>query len=476
MNYTRADSLTHVGNALALHAGSRLLAGGQSMNVAMRLGLVAPETLIDLQDIAGLAKIFIDSETLSIGSMCTHDAIARGEEVRAFCPMLSSLANGIADQQVRNRGTIGGSIANNDPAACWPTALLALNATIITTQREIPAAQFFMGVYQTALRSNEIVVAIQFPKPISAHYIKFEQAASRFALVGVVVARFAGVTSPQVCVAITGLGHGVVRWPDAEHALSRQFDTRTLEQVNLLESAATSDIHASAAYRTHLSRVLARRCVAAMSHESTVTPLLPFSPNPAAQNGHFSSEISSKNTSNTAVGLDVKSEFPLSGTQTILAANIAVWNALFAPQVLQRCIPGAESVEQLSPTQFRTRARVGVGMIAVKFVADIHTTIEAEGERCLLTIAYEAGSFGAGTGAAHISLTALSETATRLDWRARAAPTGKLAQLGNRLIEASTQKLSAEFFQQFNAALVGNPAPKTFISRVGSLLSGGDRR
>jgi CO/xanthine dehydrogenase FAD-binding subunit/carbon monoxide dehydrogenase subunit G len=471
MQYLRPNSLTDAGRALTATATARPLAGGQSIIPAMRLGLVAPDALIDLQDIAGLTELFIVGETLSIGAMCTHDTIARSEVVRAFCPMLATLASGIADQQVRNRGTIGGSVANNDPSACWPTALMALDAVVMTTQREIPAAQFFVGVYETALRAGELILAIQFRKPLAAHYIKFEQAASRFALVGVAIACFSPETAPQVRVAITGLGHGVTRWAEAEEKLSAQLSTHAFEAISLPENAATSDLHASAAYRVHLARVLARRCVAAMNDEHHLSPLLPIQRIPAAQNSHFSSEISSKKTSNAG-----HAHMPLFGSQTIASSKLSVWNGLFSPQVLQRCIPGAESVEQLSPTQFRTRARVGVGMIAVKIVADIHTTIEANGERCLLNIAYEAGSFGAGSGAAHISLTKLSETTTRLDWRARAAPTGKLAQLGNRLIEASTQKLSAEFFQQFNAALVGAPAPNTFISRVSSLLSGRNRR
>jgi CO/xanthine dehydrogenase FAD-binding subunit/carbon monoxide dehydrogenase subunit G len=467
MQYIRPNSLTEAGSALNASAATRPLAGGQSLLPAMRLGLVSPDTLIDLQEIAGLKETFILGETLSVGAMCTHDSIARSDAVRAFCPMLAALASGIADQQVRNRGTIGGSVANNDPSACWPTALMALDAMVITTQREIPAAQFFVGVYETALRAGELIVAIQFQKPIAAHYIKFEQAASRFALVGVAIARFSSETAPQVRVALTGLGHGVTRWAEAEKKLS----TQAFETISLPETTATSDLHASAAYRVHLARVLARRCVAAMLDEHNLSPLPPLHSIPAAQNRQFSSEISSENTKKNA-----HADMPLSGSQTIAASKLSVWNGLFSPHILQRCIPGAESVEQISPTQFRTRARVGVGMIAVKLVADIHTTIEAEGERCLLNIAYDAGSFGAGTGAAHITLAAISEASTRLDWRARAAPTGKLAQLGNRLIEASTQKLSAEFFQQFNAALVGEPAPKTFISRIGSLLSGRNRR
>jgi CO/xanthine dehydrogenase FAD-binding subunit/carbon monoxide dehydrogenase subunit G len=471
MQYIRSRSLTEARSALHASATAHPLAGGQSMIPAMRLGLVAPEILVDLQDIAGLTELFIVGETLSIGAMCTHDTIARSEIVRAFCPMLATLANGIADQQVRNRGTIGGSVANNDPSACWPTALMALDAVVMTTQRELPAAQFFVGVYETALRAGELIVAIQFRKQLVAHYIKFEQAASRFALVGVAIARFSHETAPQVRVGITGLGHGVTRWAEAEEKLSAQFSTRAFDAISLPDTAATSDLHASAAYRVHLARVLARRCVAAMNDEHHLSPLLPIQQIPAAQNSHFSSEISSKKTSDAG-----HAHMPLFGSQTISASKLSVWNGLFSPQVLQRCIPGAESVEQLSPTQFRTRARVGVGMIAVKFVADIHTTIEADGERCMLNIAYDAGSFGAGTGAAHITLTAINETSTRLEWRARAAPTGKLAQLGNRLIEASTQKLSAEFFQQFNVALVGGPAPNTFISRVSALLSGRNRR
>ncbi len=442
--YVRAHTLGDALAALRERTHARPLAGGQSVLPAIRLGLVATETLIDLQDIAGLREMFIADETLSIGAMCTHNVIARSDLVRGFCPMLSSLAGGIADQQVRNRGTIGGSVANNDPSACWPTALLALDAVIVTTQREIPAARFFIGVYETTLRDGELIVAIQFRKPLRAHYIKYEQAASRFALVGVAVAQFE--TTPQARVAFTGLGHGVSRWPQAEDALNTSFTPRTIESLVLAESNATTDMHASAQYRVHLARVLTRRCVAHLCNASYLSPLAPQASIPVAQ---FEGE-----------------PLPLSGTQTISASRPQVWAGLFAPQVLERCVPGCESVEAIAPDHFRTRARVGLGMIAVHIVADIRTSIEKEGERCTLAITYDAGGFGAGAGLAQISLHALENYYTRLDWRARATPTGKLAQLGNRLIEASTQKLTADFFSRFNAVLKDAPPTITLSQRL----------
>jgi carbon-monoxide dehydrogenase medium subunit len=189
--------------------------------------------------------------------MCCHARVAASPLVHARAPMLSGLAHGIGDQQVRNRGTLGGSIANADPAACWPAGVLALNGTVCTDRREIAADDFFTGLFGTALAPDEIVCGVRFPAAAQAHYLKFEQPASRFALTGVAVAR----TGAGVRAAVTGLGNGVWRWAAAEQALSRHFAPDALQDLAVDPAEASGDIHASAEYRAHLAAVLTRRAV-----------------------------------------------------------------------------------------------------------------------------------------------------------------------------------------------------------------------
>jgi aerobic carbon-monoxide dehydrogenase medium subunit len=256
--YRRVDS---VGQAVALmkdNPEAKLLAGGQSLLASMRLGLSAPTLLIDLQSIAQMTGIRDEANgQLWVGAMVTHAEIARSSVVRRFCPMLADLAHGIADQQVRNRGTLGGAISNNDPAACWPAGLLALGATVITNQRELSADEFFSGMFSTALEPFEVVCAVRFPRPTKAAYLKFEQPASRFAIVGVAVAQM-GV---RTRVAVTGLGMGVVRFDEAERCLSGDFQTSVLAECAIDSEHAMGDLHASAQYRAHLASVLCRRAV-----------------------------------------------------------------------------------------------------------------------------------------------------------------------------------------------------------------------
>jgi CO/xanthine dehydrogenase FAD-binding subunit len=188
-------------------SSSAWLAGGQSLLAAIKLGLAAPHTLVDVQDLPGLRAIRLEPDaqgqpSLWIGAMATHSSVAASEAVRAFAPGLAALAAGIADHQVRNMGTLGGSLAHNDPAACWPAGVLASCATITTSHREIACDDFFQSVYTTCLQPNELIVGLRFPKAMAMHYAKFEQKASRFALVGVAVARLHG----SVRVAITGAG------------------------------------------------------------------------------------------------------------------------------------------------------------------------------------------------------------------------------------------------------------------------------
>jgi aerobic carbon-monoxide dehydrogenase medium subunit len=252
------------------------LAGGQSILAAMKLGMNEPELLIDLQSLKELRGIDLSgaSSVLKIGAMETHAAIASSEPVHRFCVNIAALAEGIGDQQVRNMGTIGGSLANNDPAACWPTALLALAGNVQTNQRTIASDEFFKGIFATALQPGELILNICFPRPDAFKYIKFEQPASRFALLGVAIARFGS----QVRVAITGLGHGVVRWLEAEQALSQRFALEALAELRFPMDRALPDLHASAEYRAHLVEVLCRRAVGAIlsnSHSERPTNLEP---------------------------------------------------------------------------------------------------------------------------------------------------------------------------------------------------------
>jgi CO/xanthine dehydrogenase FAD-binding subunit len=250
-------------------AGEKVwLAGGQSLLAAMKVGMTEPGLLIDLQGIAALKRLELSpaADVLRLGAMVTHARVADSKVIHSFCPGLAALAGGIADQQVRNMGTIGGSLANNDPAACWPAAALALKARLVTSERSLSADDFFTSVFTTALNEAELLTQVDFPQPIAFKYLKFEQPASRFALLGLAVARF----ESEVRVAITGLGHGVRRWPQAEQALTTRFSVEVLEHSLLPVDWALSDLHASAEYRAHLAGVLCRRAVASITGELLV--------------------------------------------------------------------------------------------------------------------------------------------------------------------------------------------------------------
>jgi aerobic carbon-monoxide dehydrogenase medium subunit len=255
--YERAKDIATASAMLRELPDAKLLAGGQSLLASMKLGLSTPSALIDLQGIASMQAIHMEGNELVIGAMASHAAIASSALVKQFSPMLSKLAHGIADQQIRNRGTIGGSISNNDPAACWPAGLLAMGAFIQTDRRRIGVDDFFTDLFSTALEPDEIVCSVCFAKPERAAYIKFEQPASRFAIVGVAVAKF----GTQVGVAVTGLGMGVSRYAAAELALRSNFSMSAIDGLHLDTSDVMGDIHASAEYRTHLASVLTRRAV-----------------------------------------------------------------------------------------------------------------------------------------------------------------------------------------------------------------------
>ena len=239
--------------------GGKLLAGGQSLLPSMRLRLANPEKIIDLNSIPELAGICRDGNALVIGAMTRHADVAARAEVKAAIPALAGLAAHIG-RHVRARGTRGGSVANNDPAACYPSAVLGPNATVITNQREIAADAFFVGMYTTALEEGEIITAIRFPIPQRAAYLKFRQPASRFSLVGVFVAQ----TDGGVRVAVTGAASCVFRHAGLEAALNQSFTPQSSSTVRVDASDLNADIHASAAYRANLISVQTQRAVAQM--------------------------------------------------------------------------------------------------------------------------------------------------------------------------------------------------------------------
>ena len=238
---------------------ARFLAGGQSLLAAMRLGLNSASELIDLSKIPGLAGIKVDGNGIVIGAMTRHADVAASADVKRLIPGLAALAGSIGDRQVRNMGTIGGSIANADPAADYPAAVLGLGATVQTNKRAIAADDFFKGFYETALAEDELITSVRFPVPTKGAYEKFKNPASRFALVGVFVAQTAG----GVRVAVTGAAGSVFRVSAIEAALAGNWSAAAAKAVRVSADGLNSDLHASAEYRAHLIPVLAARAVAA---------------------------------------------------------------------------------------------------------------------------------------------------------------------------------------------------------------------
>ncbi len=245
--------------AMLAKTGGKPLAGGQSLVAAMKLRLAQPEHLVDLSGVAELQGIRKEGDAIVIGAMTSHAAIAGSALVKHAIPVLAALAEGIGDRQVRNMGTLGGALANNDPAADWPAAVLALNAIVQTNLRSIPADQFSLGMYETALQPSELIVAVHFPVPKKAAYAKFPNPASRFALVGVLVAQVAG----SVRVAVTGAGSSVFRCKPLEDALAKSFTPAAATGITVSADGLNTDLHGSAAYRAHLISVMAARAVAA---------------------------------------------------------------------------------------------------------------------------------------------------------------------------------------------------------------------
>ena len=252
----RPSSLADAGAAAA--AGGKPLAGGQTLLASMKLRLANPEKLIDLGAVGELAGIRKEGNAIVIGAMTRHADVANSAEVKAAIPALADLAGQIGDRQVRAMGTLGGSVANNDPSACYPSAVLGLGATVHTTKRKIAADDFFLGMFTTALEEGELITAISFPIPKRAAYIKFKQPASRFALIGVFVAQ----TDAGVRVAVTGGGNGVFRHAGLEAALNGSFTAQAAAGVKVSADGLSSDLHASAAYRANLINVMTQRAVA----------------------------------------------------------------------------------------------------------------------------------------------------------------------------------------------------------------------
>lgn len=257
--YTRPASLEEAVERLGAAEDGQLLAGGQTLLPAMKQRLAQPSDLVDLDGIASLAGIGRAGDAIVIGAMTRHREVASSDMVAGAVPGLAGLAGGIGDPQVRNCGTLGGSVANADPAADYPAALVALGATVRTSEREIPAESFFTGMFETALGEAEIVTSVAFPIPARAAYAKFPNPASRYAVAGVFVAAGAG----GVRVAVTGAGPSVFRAPEMEEALARRFAPESVAAVSIPPDSLNTDVHASAEYRAHLVTVMAKRAVAA---------------------------------------------------------------------------------------------------------------------------------------------------------------------------------------------------------------------
>lgn len=257
--YHRPTSVRQAANLAAKDEDAKFLAGGHTLLPTMKQRLASPGSLIDLGQIAELRGIERTPRAVAIGALTRHADVANSAEVQQAIPALAELAELIGDPHVRNRGTIGGSIANNDPAADYPAACLALGATIVTNKRKLDADAFFQGLFTTALEEGEIITKVSFPVAQKAAYAKFRNPASRYPMAGVFVARH---RDGSVRVAVTGAGNdGVFRWPEAEAALAANFSADALRNLSVEEARMMGDIHASPAYRANLVRVMAQRAL-----------------------------------------------------------------------------------------------------------------------------------------------------------------------------------------------------------------------
>ena len=257
--YHRPSSTTEALDLAASKGEGKFLAGGQSLVQAMKLRLSSPSDLFDLNFMKELSGIQVSGNTVEIRAMTRHAEVAGSSAVQKAIPALAQLAGMIGDRQVRHMGTIGGSLANNDPAADYPAAVLGLGATIATNKRKIEADKFFKALYETALEPGELITSVSFPAPKRAAYMKFKNPASRFALVGVFVADFGG----NVRVAVTGAGPCAFRQPEMEKALAAKFAPESVANIKVKPDGLNNDLHASPEYRAHLVTVMCKRAVEA---------------------------------------------------------------------------------------------------------------------------------------------------------------------------------------------------------------------
>jgi carbon-monoxide dehydrogenase medium subunit len=255
--YLRCSSLDDAANWLREHEDARPLSGGMTLIPTLKQRLAAPSHLVDLTRIDTLRGVSVEGNMLRIGALTKHAEVAASPVVASAIPALAHLASVIADPQVRNRGTMGGSVANNDPAADYPCAVLALNAQVVTSQRRIAADDFFVATFETALEPSELVVGFEYPIALRSAYAKFRQAASGYAVVGVFIAQF----PDAVRVAVTGAGASVFRWFDAETALAADLSEAALSTLKMDESTLPDDDNGSAAYRAHLIETYTRRAL-----------------------------------------------------------------------------------------------------------------------------------------------------------------------------------------------------------------------
>lgn len=451
--YLRASSLTQASAWLSQYPDARLLAGGQSLLPALRLGLGSASHLIDLQDLHALHQIERCEDGLLIGALCTHAQVARSDLVRELQPWLSHMAAHIADPQVREMGTLGGSLANADPAACWPAAVLAADAVVHTTQRQLPADVFFKGLFSTALKRDELITGVYFPRVEQAAYQKFEQPASRFAHPGVAVVRHRG---GPVRIAVTGLGQGVVRWTEAEQALGLQFAQSALQNVVLSPTLAEDDLHASADYKVHLAHVLCRRILAELKGE------------PYIRLGAAHLQPQQKQASTASV---LPQANGLSGERVIQATPLALWHLVLDPHVLQACIPGCEAIHRQSAERYEAVVQVGIGLVSARFSTTVDLTpltvpTDTQGGHMRLTAAGNAGAMGRGRAEITLTLDPLPDGATRLRWHALPVLEGKLAQIGQRFVFAVARQLSEEFLDKLQTQATGQPPERTHVPLI----------
>lgn len=261
LNYVKAKSVKEAAEFLSRNPEAKLLSGGMTLLPTLKQRLARPSHLVDIGHLAELRKVQVKGGKLVVGAGAKHHDVASSAVVKKAIPALAGLAGEIGDPQVRNQGTIGGSVANNDPAADYPAAVLGLGATVVTTKREIVAEKFFQGLFTTALEDGEVIVRIEFPVPKRAAYAKFHHPASGYAMAGVFIAQM----PDGVRVAVTGAGPGVFRWKEAEAALAKGLEPAALEGVKLDSREFNSDIHADREYRANLVRVMAKRAVAKLS-------------------------------------------------------------------------------------------------------------------------------------------------------------------------------------------------------------------